>query len=93
MVSNTEWVYGIVVYTGQETKLQMNSRHAPSKMSQLEKNLNLAIIVIFVAQVILVTISVISIYIMGYNDKDKLPYVFPKDDDNSSILPLWLEQW
>ncbi len=24
------------VYTGQETKIQMNNRHAPSKMSKLE---------------------------------------------------------
>eukprot|EP00981_Chlorochromonas_danica_P006961 scaffold1507_cov158-Ochromonas_danica.AAC.30 len=93
LFSNTDWGYGIAVYTGQETKIQMNSRHAPSKMSQLESNLNSAIIIIFWAQVVLVTMSVISIYIMGFNDKSDLPYVFPPDSDDTSILPLWLEQW
>ncbi len=92
--SNTDWGYGIALYTGQETKIQMNNRHAPSKMSRLEKNLNNAIIMIICAQVILVTISVISIYIMGFQDKDNLPYVFPPGEDSGeSILPLWLEQW
>ncbi len=91
--SNTDWGYGIAIYTGQETKIQMNNRHAPSKMSKLEENLNKAIIIIFFAQVILVTISVISIYIMGFQNESKLPYVFPPGSGDSSILPLWLEQW
>ncbi|RYH31746.1 phospholipid-transporting ATPase [archaeon] len=93
LFSNTDWGYGIAVYTGKETKIQMNNRHAPSKMSQLEGNLNTAIIIIFCAQVVLVTISVISIYIMGFDDESKLPYVYPPNSDDSSILPLWLEQW
>ncbi len=91
--SNTDWAYGIVVYTGQETKIQMNNRLAPSKLSQVEQKLNMAIIIIFWAQVILVSFSVISIYIMGFNDENNLPYVYPKDEDSASILPLWLEQW
>ncbi len=91
--SNTDWGYGIAIYTGQETKIQMNNRHAPSKMSKLEENLNKAIIMIFIAQVILVSISVISIYLMGFSNDSKLPYIFPPGSGDSSILPLWLEQW
>lgn len=91
---NTDWAYGVAVYTGQETKIQMNNRKAPSKMSRIEKNLNDAILIIFVAQVVLVTISVISIYIMGFERYDKkLPYVYPNDADTGSVLPLWLDQW
>lgn len=93
LFSNTDWGYGIAIYTGQETKIQMNNRQAPSKMSKLEEKLNLAIIMIFFAQVILVTMSVISIYIMGFQNKSKLPYIYPPDDSNASVLPLWLEQW
>lgn len=52
--SNTDWGYGIAVYTGQESKIQMNNRHAPSKMSKLEEYVNKAIIMIFIAQVRLV---------------------------------------
>lgn len=91
--SNTDWGYGIAIYTGQETKIQMNNRQAQSKMSKIEENLNKAIIIIFFAQVILVTISVISIYIMGFNKESKLPYIYPPDAGEGSILPLWLEQW
>ncbi len=93
LFSNTDWGYGVAVYTGQETKIQMNNRHAPSKMSKIEQNLNTAIIIIFFSQVALVTMSVISIYIMGFQDTDKLPYVFPPGQGSDSILPLWLEQW
>lgn len=69
LFSNTDWAYGIVVYAGQETKIQLNSLDAPSKMSKLEQNLNTAIIIIFIAQISLVTMSVISIYALGYQYK------------------------
>ena len=39
------------MYCGQETKIQMNNRHAPSKMSKIEGYVNKAIILIFFAQV------------------------------------------
>ena len=93
LFSNTDWCYGVAIYTGQETKIQMNNRNAPSKMSKIEENLNRAIVIIFSAQVVLVSISVISIYLMGFQGESKLPYVFPPGTSTSSILPLWLEQW
>lgn len=91
LFSNTDWAYGIAVYTGQETKIQMNNRNAPSKMSKIEGYLNKAIIIIFLAQLSLVIISVISIYFLGFNHFHRLPYIYT-GSGNSSILPLWLEQ-
>jgi magnesium-transporting ATPase (P-type) len=91
--SNTDWAYGVVVYAGQETKIQMNSLHAPSKMSKLEQNLNTAIIIIFVAQVVLVSVSVACVYLLGFDDTSKLPYVYPPGSSRGSVLPLWLELW
>ena len=38
LFSNTDWAYGIAIYTGQETKIQMNNRHAASKMSKFINN-------------------------------------------------------
>ena len=49
---NTDWAYGIAIYTGKETKIQMNNRHAHSKIGRLEQYLNKAIIIIFAAQVL-----------------------------------------
>eukprot|EP01035_Chromulina_nebulosa_P049940 gene49940-67833_t len=72
----------------------MNNRESRSKMSTLERNLNIAVAAIFFAQCILVSFSVGSMYIMGFNDYDsKLPYVYPNNSDAGSVLPLWLEQW
>mmetsp|Transcript_11491 Transcript_11491/g.18844 ORF Transcript_11491/g.18844 Transcript_11491/m.18844 type:complete len:1109 (-) Transcript_11491:1128-4454(-) len=93
LFSNTDWCYGIAVYCGQQTKIQMNNRHAPSKMSKIEALLNKAIVIIFIAQVVLVIISVISIYALGYENEGDLPYVYPSDSGDGSILPLWLEQF
>lgn len=93
LFSNTDWAYGVAVYMGQESKIQMNNRLAPSKMSKLEEKLNRAIIIIFFAQIILVSISVISLFLLGFQNDSDLPYVFPPGSDNASVLPLWLESW
>jgi phospholipid-transporting ATPase len=93
LFSNTDWAYAVVIYTGQETKIQMNNRHAESKLSKIEGYLNTAIIMIFWAQVILVSISVISIYILDFDRVSKVPYVNTDGKISNSVLPLWLEQW
>ena len=37
---NTQWVLGVVVYTGQETKIMTNSGETPSKRSRISRELN-----------------------------------------------------
>lgn len=37
---NTRWIYGVVLYTGHETKLMKNSTSPPLKRSQIEKMTN-----------------------------------------------------
>lgn len=93
LFTNTEWAYGVALYCGQETKIQMNNRHAASKIGRIEEYLNVAVILIFAAQVILVSVSVISLYALGYQHKSDIPYVFPPGSTDQSILPLWIEQW
>lgn len=39
-LKNTEWVIGVVVYAGQETKAMLNSAASPSKRSKLETYMN-----------------------------------------------------
>jgi phospholipid-transporting ATPase len=36
-LKNTEWVYGIAVYTGHETKIMKNNTGSPNKKSDVEK--------------------------------------------------------
>ncbi|KAL4805802.1 hypothetical protein BDV18DRAFT_139873 [Aspergillus unguis] len=45
---NTEWVLGIVLFTGVETKIMLNSGETPSKRPQLAKDLNWNVIYNFV---------------------------------------------
>ncbi|MEW5306198.1 MAG: hypothetical protein WDW36_008682 [Sanguina aurantia] len=44
---NTEKIYGLVVYAGQDTKVFMNSTAAPSKRSTIEKTIDRIIIFMF----------------------------------------------
>lgn len=46
---NTDYIYGIAVYTGHESKIMKNSPHARSKRSKLEVATNSYIIYIFLA--------------------------------------------
>lgn len=63
---NTDWVEGIVVFTGKDTKLMQNSAKAAYKFSKLEIGANFSIGVILCLQIILAIIaSVISTQIQS----------------------------
>jgi phospholipid-transporting ATPase len=44
---NTSWVYGIVVFTGHETKLMLNSSKKPTKISNVTRITNRNIMYLF----------------------------------------------
>ncbi|KEP65595.1 UNVERIFIED_CONTAM: phospholipid-translocating P-type ATPase, flippase subfamily protein [Hammondia hammondi] len=50
---NTEWILGLVVYTGQETKIQMNSSTPPRKSSRVERLTNRLTLSIWFVQTLL----------------------------------------
>ena len=45
---NTEWVLGVVIFTGQETKIMINSGITPSKRSRITRELNWNVIYNFI---------------------------------------------
>ena len=47
ILKNTNWVIGIVVYTGMSNKIILNSKKPRLKMSRVEKSLNLYLLVVF----------------------------------------------
>ncbi|XP_076825028.1 putative phospholipid-transporting ATPase IA isoform X3 [Clavelina lepadiformis] len=57
MLRNTQWIYGVVVYTGHESKLMKNAKRAPLKMSNLDRTTNMQI---WFLMVILIIISLAS---------------------------------
>lgn len=69
---NTEFIYGIVVYTGHHTKVMMNSAKPRRKISDLEDYMNKSILVILVAQFVLAIIAAITGTIMGVRRTDNV---------------------
>ena len=72
---NTQWVHGLVVYTGHESKLLMNSTKAPLKRSTLDKETNTQIIFLFIILASLSLISAIANEILNNNGEDHVSYI------------------
>lgn len=63
MIRNTEWVLGVVVFTGDETKIMLNSGITPSKRAQMSKDLNWNVIYNFF---ILFLMCLVSAVVQGH---------------------------
>ncbi|CAI7795274.1 unnamed protein product [Closterium sp. NIES-53] len=76
---NTKWAVGIVVYTGRETKIMMNSTGPPSKRSFVEKRLDFVIMFELVVLVGLATFSSVmyGVYLGKYMPQQW--YLRPED--------------
>ncbi|RZC49676.1 hypothetical protein C5167_018094 [Papaver somniferum] len=66
---NTQYVYGVVIFTGHDTKVMQNSTKSPSKRSTIEKKMDYVIYFLFT---LLVLISFMSS--IGFAAKIKLMY-------------------
>jgi len=56
-LKNVDYIYGIVLYNGHDTKLMQNIGHFSLKMSSIDKKLNYIILIIFIACIIINIIS------------------------------------
>lgn len=66
-VRNTEWILGVVVFTGQETKIMLNSGLTPSKRAKISRDLNWNVIYNFI---ILFFMCLISALVNGTSFSD-----------------------
>jgi phospholipid-transporting ATPase len=57
MLRNTEWVFGVAVYTGHDTKLMKNASEAPVKRTNVERLVNYQIVFMFCLLFVLAIIS------------------------------------
>ena len=71
LLKNTKWAYGVVIYTGHETKLMKNSNAPPFKRSHVEKATNSQILILFLILLIICLISSIAseVWIDKYSKK------------------------
>lgn len=59
MLRSCHHIFGLVIFTGNDTKLMQNSRPAPSKQSHVYRTVNRLIVLIFATQAVLCITSVI----------------------------------
>jgi phospholipid-transporting ATPase len=76
-LKNTQWIIGVVVYAGQETKAMMNSAASPSKRSKLESYMNRETLwlSIFLFVMCLVVAVGMGLWLLHHKEElDTLPY-------------------
>lgn len=68
-LKNSNWVFGVVLYTGHETKLMMNStRESPLKQSTMDKVTNSHIMSLFAILAVIAFISTIASLIWNHDN-------------------------
>lgn len=92
---NTAYVYGVVIFTGHDSKVMQNATESPSKRSGIEKKMDKIIYVLFT---LLVLISLMSSIGFAVKTKFQMPdwwYLQPKhttnlyDPDNAALSGLF----
>ncbi|KAK6129330.1 hypothetical protein DH2020_036938 [Rehmannia glutinosa] len=76
---NTEFVYGVVVFTGHDTKVMQNATDPPSKRSKIERKMDKIIYVLFS---LLILVSFIGSFFFGISTK--------KDIDDGKLKRWYL---
>ncbi|KAL1293214.1 hypothetical protein HN51_053864 [Arachis hypogaea] len=79
---NTDHIYGVVIFTGHDTKVMQNSTRSPSKRSTIEKKMDLIIYILFA---VLVIISVMSSVGFMIKTKYKAPNWWFLRPDNIEV--------
>ena len=54
---NTDWVIGVVVYTGHDTRIMRNSVKSKQKFSRLEKMITKSIVIIMLIEALMCSVA------------------------------------
>ncbi|KAI8085080.1 uncharacterized protein BX664DRAFT_338483 [Halteromyces radiatus] len=91
VLRNTDWVIGMVLFTGNETKIMLNSGKTPSKRSKMEKATNPHVIANFVLLFVLCLICSIAATVV-YSSHTSSAY-FEHPDAESATMEGFLMFW
>lgn len=72
---NTLWIQGVVVYTGHDTKIMLNSVKARPKKSRLETLMNSLILIIFAIQMGMCFFASLCGQVWYQYHKDQISYL------------------
>lgn len=87
-LKNTKWIHGLVIYTGRNTKIMMNSDSASEKMSQIEIKVNRILGMILILQILLCIVIAILNYVFLMKEKENHTYLIysPYSIEFDSVL-------
>ena len=84
ILKNTNWIIGIVVYTGMSNKIILNSKKPRMKMSKVEKKLNYYLLFIFVFLIACCSLCSINHHFHYYNhQKFYENFILMENDPNT----------
>ncbi|KAL9646480.1 hypothetical protein ABK040_006474 [Willaertia magna] len=72
---NTDYIHGIAVFTGHDTKLMMNTKQTPHKTSRIERMTNKLIFIVLALEIALIVICDICLMIWSANNGE-LWYIY-----------------
>lgn len=94
-LKNTNWIQGIVVFTGHETKLMRNATATPIKKTDVERIINLQIVALFGILIFLALVSSLGDVITLTVQKKNLDYLYIQGTNKVGlffldILTYWI---
>lgn len=92
---NTQWIHGVVIFTGHETKLMRNATAAPIKRTDVERIINLQIIALFSILITLSLISTIGNIALSKSQETSMSYLYMEGSNLAKmfwkdILTFWI---
>ncbi|RZC48296.1 hypothetical protein C5167_041254 [Papaver somniferum] len=84
---NTEYIYGVVIFTGPDTKVVQNSTRSPSKRGKIEKKMDHVIYLLFAMLVLISLLTAIGSAFYTKTEISKWWYL-RIDEDDSFFNPL-----
>ncbi|TCD68462.1 hypothetical protein EIP91_010748 [Steccherinum ochraceum] len=91
VLRNTGWVIGVVLFTGQDTKIVMNSGNTPSKRSKVERQMNPQVFInLTILAIMGMVLGIVDAVLEQRNFDRNAPWEFmaTQDDDNPHINGL-----
>ncbi|XP_043283493.1 phospholipid-transporting ATPase VD isoform X2 [Venturia canescens] len=92
LLKNTDYVEGIVVYSGHETKAMLNNGGPRYKRSKLERQMNLDIVWCVVILIVLCIVGAIGckMWLSTYASTNQVPFLHTTQDPNfEGMLTFW----
>ena len=87
-LKNVDYVYGIVLYSGHDTKLMQNIGHSSMKLSNIDKKLNYILAIVFI---ICILINILSSF-LGYSFRASNLPDYKKNENRAEYLFYYREE-